>query len=85
MQSLKIDGWYKFLAQWKLPKTYEGFLMKSLNDEEDGVLSGYLLSPSEASSAETVLLPIELLAKKVPCKSTNNQGWCQDNRLLSIN
>jgi hypothetical protein len=51
-------------------------------------LSSIAISPSLAikrsSSERTGVYSTELLAKKVPWKSPNNPGYCQENRWLSI-
>lgn len=56
--------------------------MKSPNTE--GAEYGHLFSPNEASTTGTRLYPIELLAKRVPWRSTNNSSCCWEKRLFSL-
>ena len=63
----------------------EVILIKSFNNEQERIPTGYFLSPSKASNTGTGLYPMELLAKYVAWKSPNNLSGCQDNRLLSAN
>lgn len=56
-------------------------LMKSPNGG-NGVPTGHLLSPNEASRTRTCLHSIELLAKGVPWISPNNLDRCHDNGSL---
>ena len=44
-------------------------------------VTGYLLSPNEASSTGNGLHLIESLAEGVPWGPSNNSGYCQDYRL----
>ena len=45
--------------QWILPKKYEDNLNEVYNNEEDGITTGYLLSPYKVSGIEAVLYPVE--------------------------
>lgn len=53
-------------------KYMKTILMKSLNNEEDGVPTGHLLVPKEVSSIGNGLHPIELLIRGVPWKFSNS-------------
>jgi hypothetical protein len=59
--------------------------MKLSNSGEDRTLTGYFLSPNEASSTGIGLHLIGLLVKGTSKEFLDNLGRCQDYRLLSIN
>lgn len=57
---------YDNRVQLIFAKVYDGCPNEVSKYEEDRVPIDHILSPNEVSSTETVLYPIELLAKKFP-------------------